>query len=350
VRVGLLGAGRIGAFHATTLLDHPDVAELVIGDVDAARATALADKLADRLAATASGGDVDSVFAAGVDAVVIAAATAAHAGLVVRAARAGLPAFCEKPIALDIAGTRAALEQVRASGTVLQVGFQRRFDAGYLAAREAVAAGAVGRLYTVRMTAFDREPPHESYIPTSGGVFRDLHIHDFDALRWVTGSEVVEVHAVGANLSPGAFDRYGDRDTTALLLMLDSGALVTLAGGRHNPAGYDIRMEVSGAGGTLAVGLDERTPLRSVQPGLSWPAEAPYAGFLDRFADAYVAEIRTFLDVARGRVPNPCTGAEALEALYVAEAAQRSADERRTVAVAEIRDAAADSTVDAARG
>jgi myo-inositol 2-dehydrogenase / D-chiro-inositol 1-dehydrogenase len=236
-----------------------------------------------------------------------------------------------------VAGTRAALAEVTAAGTVLQVGFQRRFDPGYAAARAAVAAGELGRLYTVRMVGSDREPPPESYLPTSGGIFRDLHIHDFDAVRWVTGREVVEVHAVGANRESPAFGRYGDVDTTAVLLRLDDGTLVTLTGSRYNAAGYDIRMELAGSGGALAVGLDDRTPLRSMQPGVTWPADRAYTGFLDRFAAAYVAELHAFLDTARGRRANPCGGQEALAALYVAEAAQLSAAEHRTVALAEVR-------------
>jgi myo-inositol 2-dehydrogenase / D-chiro-inositol 1-dehydrogenase len=332
MRIGLLGAGRIGAFHAATLLESPDVTELVIGDVDTARAGALADKLGE----SARGGDVDGVFAAAPDAVVITTATASHAELVVRSAAAGLPVFCEKPIALDVAGTRLALDRVAAAGTLLQVGFQRRFDPAYGTARAAVAAGELGELFTVRMTGLDRDPPPETYLPTSGGIFRDLHIHDFDILRWVTGGEVVEAFAYGAGRTSPAYAANGDYDTAAAVLRMADGTLVTVVGGRSNPPGYDIRMELAGSAGMLAVGLDDRSPLRSPAPGLAWPAGAPYAGFLDRFAGAYTAELRAFLDVARGRVPNPCDGAEALAALYVAEAAQRSADEHRPVTLAEV--------------
>jgi myo-inositol 2-dehydrogenase/D-chiro-inositol 1-dehydrogenase len=331
MRIGLLGAGRIGAFHAATLLDAPDVTDLVIGDVDPTRAVALAEKLG------ATGGEVDAVFAGNPDAVLIAAATSAHAELVIRAARAGIPAFCEKPIALDVAGTKAALSEVDSAGTVLQVGFQRRFDPAYVAAHDALLAGEIGTLYSIRMVGSDREPPPEAYIPTSGGIFRDLHIHDFDITRWMTGREVTSVYAVGANRGSPAFGRYGDVDTTAMVLTLDDGTLATLTGGRYNPAGYDFRMELAGSGGTVAIGLDDRTPVRSADPAVPWPAEAPYTGFLDRFRAAYVAEVRAFLDVARGRRANPCDGGAALEALYVAEAAQLSAATGRPVAVAEVK-------------
>lgn len=330
-RVGLLGAGRIGAFHGTTLRDHPDVTELLVSDIDPVRAVALADKLGARAA-----GD-GNILDTGLDAVVIATATASHAELISAAAGRGLPAFCEKPVALDVAGTRAALRTVRQAGSVLQVGFQRRFDAGYRAARAALRGGRLGALHAVRMVGADPMPPHESYVPTSGGIFRDLHIHDFDALRWVTGREVAEVTAVGANRGAEFFARAGDVDTAAVLLRLDDDTLVTLTGSRYNGAGYDIRMELAGTSATLAVGMDEHTPLRSAEPGVTWPGGQPWAGFLDRFAPAYVAELHTFLDVARGRAANPCTGEEALEALYVAEAAERSRAQGRAVAVREVR-------------
>ncbi len=332
MRIGLLGAGRIGAFHGAVLRRHPDVDELVIGDADAGRAAALAGQLDCAAAA-----DVGGALGAGLDGVVIATATSAHADLVARAADKGVPAFCEKPIALDVDGTTAVLARVAAAGIPLQVGFQRRFDPDYVAARSAVGSGRLGDLYTIRMLGCDKEPPPADYVPTSGGIFRDLHIHDFDALRFVTGHEVDEVFAFGANRGAEFFHRYGDADATAIALRLDDGTPTTLSGARQNPAGYDVRMELSGSGGTLAVGLDERTPLRVARDGVDWPGGVPYDGFLDRFGDAYIAELSAFLDVARGRIPSPCTGSDALEALYVAEAAQRSADEGRPVRVEEVR-------------
>jgi myo-inositol 2-dehydrogenase/D-chiro-inositol 1-dehydrogenase len=332
MRIGLLGAGRIGAFHGAVLSRHPDVDELVVGDADPGRATALAE----RLDATAVA-DVGAVLGAGLDGVVIATATAAHAELVVRAADKGVPTFCEKPIALDVEGTVAVLARTAAAGVPLHVGFQRRFDRDYLAARDSIESGRLGDLYAIRMVGSDKEPPPADYVPTSGGIFRDLHIHDFDALRFVTGREVVEVFAWGANRGAEFFSRHGDSDVTAVVLRLDDHTLATLGGARQNPAGYDIRMELSGSGGTLAVGLDDRTPLRPARSDVDWPAGAPYDGFLDRFADAYAAELSAFLDLARGRIPSPCSGSDALEALYVAEAAQRSADEGRPVRVDEVR-------------
>jgi myo-inositol 2-dehydrogenase/D-chiro-inositol 1-dehydrogenase len=163
LRIGFLGAGRIGAFHAEALQATAGVGELVIGDADTGRAAELADRIGARSAES-----VDAVFAADVDAVVIATATASHAELIIRAARAGLPAYCEKPVALDLAGTVRALREVEAAGTLLQMGFQRRFDAGYRSAREALRAGRLGRLHTIRAVTSDAAPPPAAFLPLSG--------------------------------------------------------------------------------------------------------------------------------------------------------------------------------------
>ncbi|MEU5432916.1 Gfo/Idh/MocA family oxidoreductase [Streptomyces sp. NPDC020719] len=329
MRIGLIGTGRIGAFHAEALTRHPSVTELVVADADPGRAA----EAAARTGATAA--SVDRLFADRPDAVVIASATAAHAELIARAARAGIPAFCEKPIALDLAGTLAALAEVEAAGTVLQIGFMRRFDAGYTAARELVRAGLLGRLHTVRAMTSDPAPPPASYLPLSGGLYRDCLVHDFDILRWVTGREVVEVYATGSDAGPAMFREAGDVDTAAAVLTLDDGALATATATRCNGAGYDVRMELAGELGQFAVGLGERTPIVSAEPDVPAPAGKPWTGFLERFAPAYRAELDAFVQVVRGERDNPCDGREALYALRVAEACERSRRERRPVAVAE---------------
>ncbi|GGO92561.1 Gfo/Idh/MocA family protein [Wenjunlia tyrosinilytica] len=331
MRIGLLGAGRIGAFHAAALSGTAGVGELVVADVDQDRAAAVAEQTGSRAAQS-----VDEVFAAGVDAVVISTATASHAELIVRAARAGLPVYCEKPISLDLHGTVAALREVREAGTVLQMGFQRRFDAGYRAAREAVLAGSLGRLHTVRAMTSDPAPPPAAYVPLSGGLYRDCLVHDFDIIRWVTGREVTEVFATGTAGGADFFRAAGDVDTAAALLTLDDGTLATATATRYNGAGYDVRMELAGSDDQIAVGVDARTPITSVEPGSAPCVPHPWTGFLDRFDPAYRAELATFVQVAAGRAENPCSGEEALRALQVAEACELSRRERRPVALAEI--------------
>lgn len=330
LKVGLIGAGRIGEAHAQTLRDHPGVSALRIADVDGERAAALAAQTGAEVATD------NEELAGWADALVITASSPAHAGLIDLAADAGIAAFCEKPIALDLETTDAVLAHVARAGIPLQIGFQRRFDAGFREARRLAQAGDLGRLFIVRLATHDPEPPHEEYISTSGGIFRDLHIHDFDAVRWVTGQEVEEVYAMGAVLGDDLFERYDDVDTAAAVLRLDGGALAILSGTRHDPRGYDVRMELFGARDSIAVGWDGRTPLRSVEPGLRAPAEREYPNFLDRFAAAYQAELAHFVEFVEGHAENPCPGDEAREALRIAEAANLSFREHRPVRLEEI--------------
>ncbi|MEU0440259.1 Gfo/Idh/MocA family oxidoreductase [Streptomyces sp. NPDC006186] len=331
MRIGVIGTGRLGTIHARTLSRHREVGSLILTDAEPARA----QELALRLGETAAPG-VDEIFKWGVDAVVITTATQAHADLIGRAARSGLPVFCEKPIALDLPGTLEAIAEVELAGTVLQMGFQRRFDAGYSGARDAVLSGRLGRLHTVRAITSDQTPPPAEWLRASGGLYRDALIHDFDALRWVTGREVVDVYAAGSDAGPPMFREAGDVDTAAVLLTLDDGTLATATATRLNGAGYDVRMELAGERDQIVVGLDDRTPIASTEPTGPPAADKPWPGFLERFAPAYEAELAAFVEVIHGERPNPCDGREALQALRIAEACEVSRRERRPVRLAEI--------------
>lgn len=329
MRIGLIGTGRIGTFHAETLIGLPAVKRVVLHDAVERQAHELAVKLGAE-----HDPDLDHLLGSGLDGVVIAAPTAAHADLVRAAAGAGVPVFCEKPIAVGLAGTRALLAELDGTGVPLQVGFQRRFDAGYATLRDAVAAGELGWLHTVRACTADPAPPPAGYLPASGGIFRDCAVHDFDIVRWVTGREVVEVSATGSNRGDSCFTAAGDVDTAVTVLTLDDGTLVTCTATRYNGAGYDVRMEVAGSTGTLATGLDPHAPLRFTAGGPQ-PAAVSHDGFLSRFRDAYVAELTAFTEVAAGTRPSPCTGDDALAALLVAEAADLSCRTGRPVRVEE---------------
>lgn len=343
MRIGLAGAGRIGARHARTLRTLPAVQTLVVADADPARALALGGRLAG---GPADGGEgradvlavdsVDALFGAGLDGLVVAAATDAHAELVLRAARTGLPVFCEKPLAADLCGTIQLVAAVR--DAPIQVGFQRRFDAGHLAARAAVAEGRLGWLHTMRSCTFDPAPPPREYVPGSGGLFHDCGVHDFDAIRFVSGREVVQVVAVGANRGDGFFRECGDVDTATAVLTLDDDTIAIVSATRYNAAGYDVRLEVFGSKDSVVAGLDEHTPLTPVGPLHAQSPPAPYSGFMERFAAAYDAELHAFIDVVAGRRETPCLPEQALEACYVAEACEVSRHEGRPVAVAEIRE------------
>jgi len=332
MRIGLIGVGRIGVFHAGTLRRLPGVDSLIITDADTGRAREVAARFSAQTA-----GSVPELLGAGIDALVIAAATGAHPELIKSGVQAGVPVFCEKPVAADVEGTLEVIKATSGSAIPVQIGFQRRFDAGFRAAREAAQSGSLGWLHTIRSTTFDAAPPSAGYISGSGGIFRDCAVHDFDAIRWVTGREVVRVYAAGANRGEEFFRDTGDVDTACAALTLDDGTLATVNCGRYNDAGYDVRLEVLGSAGSVCAGLDDRTPLRSADPGARFPAGPAHRDFLERFCDAYIAEIDAFLGVAAGESASPCTLEDALEACYVAEACELSRQSGRAVLVAEVR-------------
>ncbi len=333
MQVGVVGLGRIGRFHARVLAETDGVDGVAVSSRSAERAADVAAEIGGRTAP-----DYDSLLSE-VDAVVIASATDTHAGLIERAAAAGVAVFCEKPIALDLETTDAAIGRVGEAGVPLQVGFQRRFDAGYRRAREAAQAGELGTVYAARTASHDPSPPPESFLAASGGIYRDFMVHDIDAVRFVLEREIVEVRADASvpDAMPDAesFRSAGDAACATALLRCDDGTVVVATASRHDPRGYDVRMELFGSEDSVMVGWDERLALRSLEPG----APAPGAGwpeFLVRFEPAYRAELAAFLDVARGRRDNPCPPADARAALRVAIACDRSLAERRPVAVEEV--------------
>ena len=330
MRICLIGAGRIGRLHGTLVAAQPEVHEVVVADVDPGRAAETAAAIGGRVAPTAEAA-MD-----GADAVIVAASTDSHATLVAAAVERGLPTFCEKPLAFDLPETVALVEQIEARGAVVQVGFQRRFDPAYREARRLIESGELGTVYLVRLIAHDHEPPPDAYIPHSGGLFRDSSIHDFDALRWVTGQEVDEVYATGSVRGFPIFERYDDVDTGAAIMHLADGTLGVLSQTRHDPLGYDIRMEIVGSRDAVTIGLGQQTPLRSLEADAPALAGPPWQTFLTRFATAYQEELMTFLRVARGEIASPCTAREALQAMRIAVAAGRSRSEHRPVRIIEV--------------
>lgn len=331
MRIAILGAGRIGLAHLATLQCQQRVSELLIADLDPSRASRAAARFDIAVPRT-----VDDAFSSNPDAIVIAAPTTEHAGLILRAVREGIPVFCEKPLAQSLESTIEIVEEIERYSTPVQIGFQRRFDAGYRAAKAALEAGELGELRRLHLLTCDPTPPPEEFIPTSGGIYRDCHIHDFDILRWVTSREVVSVFATGSNRGAAIFGKSDDVDESVAILTLDDGTLATLHGSRYNGAGYDVRMELAGTEGTRVVGLDERVPLVSAEPGVSFPTGSPWPNFQERFAAAYALELETFLSVAGGEIASPCTPREAGKALFIAEAADLSRREGRPVRVDEI--------------
>lgn len=303
MKVAVLGGGTMGSFHARTLRELPQVREVAIFDTAPGRGGAAT--LEEALTGAA--------------AVIVATPATTHAEMVRTVARRGLPVFCEKPLALDLADAVRLVRELESAQTIVQLGFQRRFDPAFVRARDALAGGAVGRVHAFALATFDRTPPPREYVPASGGLFKDMHIHDFDTIRWLFGREAVEVAALGSVRVDPFFGDLGDVDTSALAIRLDDGSLGTIAGARANAAGYIARLDVYGAAAMHSVREDR-----------------PYRDFLDRYPDAYRREIEEFVRVARGEAPVACTARDGLEALRLAEAAATSARERRPVALAEV--------------
>ncbi len=332
MRLGLIGLGRIGAFHAGTLSQLPAVDSLVVTDA----VPAVTRSVAERVGAQAADSP-ESLIASRVDAIVIAAATNAHGRLIKAGVDAGIPVFCEKPLSADVSEAAAIAGYVTESGVPVQVGYPRRFDPAYSAARAAVEAGELGWVHTVRSTTLDPAPAPREYIEVSGGIFRDCSVHDFDTVRWVTGREVVEVYATGSARGAGFFAEFGDAATASTLLTFDDGATGVVSNTRYNTRGYDVRMELHGTDDSVAAGWSDFTPLRNLQPGVTWPAGPPAVFFMDRLTAAFQAELQAFTEVVAGSRPSPCTVEDALAVAYIAEAATLSLHEHRPVQIDEVR-------------
>jgi myo-inositol 2-dehydrogenase/D-chiro-inositol 1-dehydrogenase len=331
MRIGLAGVGRIGAFHAETLRDLDAVDELMVADLDQDAAAALGTRLGVAVVRTP-----EELLASELDGFVIATATPGHANLLRLGVEAGVPTFCEKPVAATLGETMELAKFVAASDVPVHVGFQRRFDQGYRRAAAAVASGELGFVHSVRANTHDQSPPPASYIATSGGLFRDCSIHDFDIIRFVTGREVVGVFATGSNKGAAFFAEAGDVDTAAAVLTLDDGTLATVTATRYSGGGHDVRMEVIGSDGTLGVGFDRSLAVTSAEDGVDFPLGPRHWSFMERFLPAYRAELSAFVQVAAGQRPSPCTVEDGLQAFRVAEACERSRHENRPVTLDEV--------------
>jgi myo-inositol 2-dehydrogenase / D-chiro-inositol 1-dehydrogenase len=334
MRIAVIGVGSIGRLHAQLLAEVPAIDSVIVADVDTARADALAAELGGRALPTS-----EAIVVA--DAVVIATPAEVHRPPFEEALDSGRPVLCEKPLGSDLAETVAMAERAAADGAVVQLGFQRRFDRGFAAARDAVAAGRLGELHLVRLTARDPRPVDAARLasarsPDAAPLFRDSSIHDFDLARFLTGDEVVDVDADGA-------DRHGRRhpdparlETAAVTMRTRRGVVAVLDATLLDPRGYDVRAELVGSADSLSAGLGPRTPLPAVDGDGTRPNGAPWPGYLERFRDAYRAELAAFVALVRDGGTPVADVRDGLEAMRIAVAATRSYVEGRRVALDEI--------------
>lgn len=317
IRFGLLGAGRIGAIHAANAAARGRL--VAVHDVDAAAAGALAARHGAEVRPLAA-----VVAAADVDALLICTPTDTHADLIEAGMRAGKAVFCEKPVDLSASRVRACLDVVAACGRPLMIGFNRRFDPSFAALRQRIAAGEIGAVELVTIISKDPAPPPASYAARSGGVFRDMMIHDLDMARFLLGEEPVEVFATASALVDPAIGAAGDFDTAVVTLKTASGKIAHIANSRRAAYGYDQRIEVHGATGALMAGNRAATTVtRASAEGYASDPALPF--FLERYADAYRAELDAFVAALETGAPLTPGGDDGLAALILADAATQSA-------------------------
>jgi myo-inositol 2-dehydrogenase / D-chiro-inositol 1-dehydrogenase len=325
MRFGLIGAGRIGRIHAGNVSAHPKARLVAVSDAHAPAAEALAVQTGAEMR------QADAILTSkDIDAVMICSPTDTHADLIERAAKAGKAVFCEKPVDLDSKRIRACLKVVAKAGAPLMIGFNRRFDPHFAMLRQRIAKGEIGNVELVTILSRDPGPPPIDYVKRSGGLFRDMMIHDLDMARFLLGEEPVEVHAVGSSLVDPAIGAAGDVDTAAVLLKTASGRIAQISNSRRATYGYDQRIEVHGSKGMLRAGNVQETTLElATARGFSQDPVLPF--FLERYAAAYRAEIDAFIGaVRRGKPPAP-SGEDGLRAQVLADAATGSARSGKTV-------------------
>jgi myo-inositol 2-dehydrogenase/D-chiro-inositol 1-dehydrogenase len=337
LKIGIIGAGRIGKVHAESISNY----------VKGAEVKAIADPfLNEDTKEWAKAMGIAHVYTdyqkilkdAEIDAVLICSSTDTHSPISIEAINAGKHVFCEKPVDHDVEKIKEVITAVQGSKCKYQVGFNRRFDHNFRSAKEAVAAGKIGTQHVIKITSRDPEAPPISYVKVSGGMFLDMTIHDFDMVRYLSGSEVVEVYAVGEVLVDSAIGDAGDIDTAIITMKLENGAMAVIDNCRRASYGYDQRAEVFGSKGTVEIGNDtSSTAVLSTTDGVI--AEKPLHFFLERYMQAYANEIREFIEAIVENKDVPVTVIDGLEPVIIGLAAKKSIAENRPVKIAEIKNA-----------
>ena len=327
-RFGLLGAGRIGKMHARNLAAHPRADLCGIYDVDPEASGEVADATRSRVYDS-----VDELLDSSVEAVLIATSTDTHCDLIERAARAGKAVLCEKPIHLDIQRVDRCGEVTKASGVPVQIGFNRRFDPSHAALRRAAADGDIGRLELAVITSRDPAPPPLDYLRVSGGLFRDMMIHDFDIARFLFAEEPVEVTAMGGVLVDPAIGEIGDVDSAMVTMRMASGALCQINCSRRCAYGYDQRIEMFGEKGMLISANPTMTNLQRYNSTSTGAGDRLHHFFIERYAQSYIHEIDAFIDALTGGYDPSPSFEDGRRALMLADAALESAKSGRTVQI-----------------
>ena len=330
MRIAVFGAGRMAEIRSEDMVKDPRITEIAVINRSPQPAEALKSKFGVTVLAERDFKPEDF------DSYVITTGTSHHAtalDLVVGPKRRIL---CEKPIALELKDTDDVLERARIAGAEIQVGFQRRFDPPIAKAKQLIASGAVGTLYHLRFMSNDINPSSREFLAGSGGIFRDLHVHDFDLAEWLCDEPIAEVYASRRVREFQQYAEFEDGDVALIHATTESGVQISISGTRHDPRGHDVRFEVFGSKDSISAGFAPRTPLNLLDPGVAL-STTPYTGFVDRFREAFREETKAYIEWISGNRENPCPPSSARSGICIAIACEISAREKRVVKVAEIR-------------
>ncbi len=337
LQIGIIGAGRIGNVHGESITYHiPEAEVAMVSDVDVSKAKALAERLG--IPAFTSNYE-DILNNPAIDAVLVCSPTNTHADISIAAAKQKKHIFCEKPVDLTIEKILAAKKAAEDNGVKMQIGFNRRFDHNHGRVQETAASGKLGKVEVVKITSRDPEPPSAEYAASSGGLFIDMMIHDFDMAQFQAGSPVTEVYAQGAVLVDPAIGKAGDVDTAIVLLKFENGALGVIDNSRRAAYGYDQRVEVFGALG-MAAGENDGDTTVKVSTAAGVVSDKPQYFFLERYMASFIKEMKAFIAAIVNDTPVPVNVDDALSPVVLAMAAKKSWLEHRPVTVKEILEAA----------
>jgi myo-inositol 2-dehydrogenase/D-chiro-inositol 1-dehydrogenase len=333
LRIGIIGAGRIGRVHAESLAFRiPEAAPSAIADINGDAAQEVAERCGIPRVATDS---KEILNDPAIDAVLICSPTETHANLIVGAARAGKHVFCEKPIDHSLSNIDRALQEVKRSGVKLQVGFNRRFDANFVRVHNAIMQGEIGTPHLMHIVSRDPGPPPLSYIKTSGGIFLDMTIHDFDMARFLVGDEVESIYATGGVRVDPEIGKAGDLDTAVIVLQFKNGVIGTIDNSRKAAYGYDQRVEILGSKGAIAT--ENCYPNQAIlSTAAAIQRDLPLNFFMERYTESFVTELRAFVQAVVLDQPVPVNGIDGRVAVVMALAARKSYDERRPVQLEDV--------------
>lgn len=330
LKVGLLGAGRIAGVHAAAIAAHPGSSLVAVSDINVPAAEKLASLHGAEVLSTDAVIDDPTI-----DAILIATSTDTHSDLIERAVAAGKAVLCEKPVDLSLLRARACQAKVNASGKAVMIGFNRRFDRNFAALKVAIERGEIGKIELLSITSFDPAPPPVSYVKVSGGIFRDMMIHDFDMACFLTGEAPVSIMAVGSSIIDRGIGEAGDLDTAVVTMTYGDGRIAVIKNSRRAIYGYDQRVEVLGSEGLLqANNVLENTVVKSTKAGVT--SAKPTYFFLERYTGAYSAEWDAFVEGASGEKAFPVDLNDGVTALAIAEAATLSANIGKPVRMDEV--------------